>query len=256
MPPPNSPLKPAHVSPSLRTGSSPPALAPSYELKFLLPVAAAAEVEAWARASLQPDPHGVAALGGAYEVTTLYLDTPRHDVFFRAPELDGAKLRLRRYGAEDVVYLEQKRRRGDVVEKRRTKVRGGEVARLEGAVAPDWAGAWFRGEVDARGFRPMCNLTYLRTAYFGSADHGGFRLTLDRGVRAAKASAWEARPAGAAEGIAIGATETVCELKFRNAMPQPFKALVARLGLASSGLSKYRRACVAGQFIPGVKRDA
>ena len=197
----------------------------------------------WAQSAMQPDPHGEPALGGAYEISTLYLDTPRFDVYHRARELKGTKLRLRRYGTGALAYLERKQRRGDRVRKRRSSVPEPETARLGAAPAGEWAGAWFHEEIAARGFRPVCALTYLRTAFFGSADHGTFRLTLDRDIRAARAYGWGIpRSAG---GILIAEDVVVCELKFRSAMPQPLKQLVARAGLSPSALSKYRRACLA-----------
>ena len=237
--------RPAHTSPSLRTGSAPPAVQPSFELKFLLAENVAGAVESWARASLQPDPHGVPALAGAYGITTLYLDTPRFDVFHRAPELEGGKLRLRSYGAGGLVYLERKKRQGNRVEKRRTAESEGEIGKIESAPAAGGPGDWFRAEVVARSFRPACLLTYLRTAFFGTADHGGFRLTLDRRIVCARASGWAVAPVGAESGAHLAAGQVVCELKFRTAMPLPLKDLVARLGLATSPVSKYRQACVA-----------
>jgi hypothetical protein len=218
---------------------------PAWEIKFLLPAKTAAAVEEWARWEMGPDPHGDPARGGAYEVTTLYPDTPGFDVFHRVKEFERRKVRVRSYGAGGPAFLERKSRRKDRVSKRRTAVPASEVPRLGSPPSPGpWAGEWFHDEVADRGFRPVCAVSYLRTAFLGAADEGPFRLTLDRGIRCAPASGWSV-PSVDGKGIPVGIPggEVVCELKFRDAMPQPFKLLVARLALAPSGLSKYRRAC-------------
>src|SRR6185369_16430548 len=149
----------------------------AFEQKFLVTPEVAARVAAWARAQMRPDPHGDphAAEGGGsscsgdYFVTTLYLDTPDFAVFHRAPELQGAKYRIRRYGAEPVAWLEKKVRTGDRVHKRRLRVELPEIARLG-------APRWFDEEVADLGLAPTCAVAYRRTAFLGSGDHGPFRL--------------------------------------------------------------------------------
>lgn len=214
---------------------------PGWEIKFLLPGESAAPVEEWARSEMTPDPHG----RPDYEVTTLYLDTPRFDLLHRAGEFDRGTIRVRTYGNGGPAFLERKRRRRDRVRKRRTEIPASEVGRLAAAPGGEpWAGDWFRDEVAAAGFRPVCAVAFLRTAFSGGAGPGEYRLTVDRGIRCAPASAWEvpAVPPGAAP-VEVPGGGAVCELKFPGAMPAPFKALAARLGLEPAGLSKYRRAC-------------
>ncbi|MCE9583500.1 MAG: polyphosphate polymerase domain-containing protein [Planctomycetes bacterium] len=236
------------LSPSLRTGEDAELLA--FELKFLLEEPAAGGIERWAREALRPDPHGLESLGGAYDVTTTYLDTPGFDVFHRVRELQGAKLRLRRYGGGGMVWLERKQRRGERVQKRRTAVPAGEVGRLGGeGPGGEWAGDWFREEIGARGFRPACMVGYRRSAWHGDGDHGGFRMTLDRGIRGAAAAGWQ--PAMPARSIEPAGGKVVCELKFAAAMPQMFKELVARFGLAVVSMSKYRTMCEAAGLVTG-----
>jgi hypothetical protein len=222
----------------------------AYEVKFLVAETVAAEIKAWALERLKLDPHADPATG-TYEVTTLYLDTPHFDVFHRAKDLKDAKYRLRRYSLGREVYLERKTRRKDRVEKRRTAVPVEELSRLgEATLLPGWAGEWFWEDVRARAFAPVCRLTYERTAFFGESDHGPFRLTLDRRIRGVASHDWGVERVDG-EGRRIAPESVVCELKFRSAMPAAFKALVARLGLASSGVSKYRRACVATSLVSG-----
>src|SRR5690606_22012896 len=115
----------------------------------------AAAVQAWAHNSMQPDAYGDPQRGGAYETTTLYLDTPEHDVYHRSRQHRRRKFRLRRYGEEPRIYLERKTRRGDRVQKWRSDVPLDELAALHTSdYLAGWSGAWFHERVQARALRP------------------------------------------------------------------------------------------------------
>src|SRR6185503_15586261 len=43
----------------------------------------------------------------------------------------------------------------------------------------DWSGRWFERRLRARDLRPVCQVTYLRTARVGATAAGPFRLTID-----------------------------------------------------------------------------
>jgi hypothetical protein len=217
----------------------------AFEQKFLVAAEVGARVAAWARAEMRPDPHGDAI--GEYGVTTVYLDTPDFAVFHRAPELHGAKYRIRRYGAETVAWLEKKVRSGDRVQKRRVRVGLPEIARLDAA-------RWFDEEIRDLGLAPTCVVAYRRTAWFGSGDHGPFRLTLDRAIEGAEHRAWELGSNGAPS-HALLQDRVVCELKFRNALPQLFKKLLADVGLEPSSFSKYRRMAIAAGLVEAKHAD-
>jgi hypothetical protein len=165
--------------------------APAYELKFLLGQAQAERVECWARRHLAFDPHADPARGHAYRVHTLYLDTPRLDVFHRAPSYKRHKFRVRQYGDEPFVFLERKTKTGDRVAKRRTRVADDELARLDGfSPDADWAGHWFRRRLGTRGLRPSYQVSYDRVAHVGHSADGPLRLTLDHRVRCVPADGW------------------------------------------------------------------
>ena len=230
-------LSPSLVGEDGDTVAVPPA---AFEQKFLVTPEIAARVSAWARAGLRPDPHGDPA-GGDYFVTTLYLDTPDFAVFHRAPELHGAKYRIRRYGAEAVAWLEKKVRTGDRVQKRRVRVELPEIARLG-------APRWFDEEVADLGLAPTCAVAYRRTAFLGSGDHGPFRLTLDHALEGTARRAWDLAAAGDPR-HALVPDRVVVELKFRDALPHLFKQLLAEVGLEPSGFSKYRRLAVAAGLV-------
>ncbi|NUN50385.1 MAG: polyphosphate polymerase domain-containing protein [Candidatus Brocadiae bacterium] len=241
----NSPDRPASRAPVPAAASpSLSAAARAFELKFLVGDGTARAIESWADRAMIPDPHGEPARGGAYEVTTVYLDTPALDVFHRAPETGGDKHRLRRYGGSGDLWLERKTRAGERVSKRRDRIPDVEVGWLAGAGAPaGWGPAWFLDEVEGRLLRPVAAVAYLRRAYFGASGPGRFRLTLDREIQGARASGWSVPVAGG-RGCRLLAEGAVCELKFTDSLPAQFRALVSDLGLSSSGFSKYRRACV------------
>jgi hypothetical protein len=213
-------------------------------VKFALGEADAAEVERWAFEEMRPDPHADAS--GAYEVTTLYLDTPDFDVYHRARELGGAKYRVRRYGGAGPLFLEKKVRKGNRVRKQRVEV--GNAANLPCVMPP--SAAWFSDEVAALAMRPVCVLSYRRTAFISRDERRNFRLTLDRSIRGVASGDWRVTPVNG-EGHPICAGRVVCEIKFEDALPDGFKRLVARLRLSPSRMSKYRRACAAGNLVRG-----
>ena len=230
------------LSPSLvgNDGDAVDAALPSFEQKYLVAPDVAARVAAWARAELRPDPHGDAA-SGDYPVATLYLDTSDFAVFHRSPELRGAKYRIRRYGDEPFAWLERKVRAGDRVQKRRVRVGLPEIARLG-------APRWFDEEIRDLRLAPTCAVAYRRTAFFGSGDHGPFRITLDQALEGAARRAWDFAPDGAPAHVLL-ADRVVCELKFRDALPHLFKRLLAEVGLEPSSFSKYRRAALAAKLV-------
>jgi VTC domain len=211
---------------------------PSFELKFLLDEALALRVEERIREQLTPDPHGDAALGGAYHTTTLYVDTPYRDVFHRSPRYKRHKYRLRRYGLEASIYLERKSRDGDRVWKQRTRVSGLESAVLDSTqIEPDWAGAWFHEALLDRGLRPVCLVYYRRLAFAGMTSEGPVRVTMDRELAGAPTHGWEVRHC---PGRSFLTDCVIVELKFRAALPAVFKDLVREFCLNPRSASKYR----------------
>ena len=227
-------------------GCEPPSLAtardgggPAFELKFLLDEARAQEVEAWARGRLALDPHGDPALGGAYWTTSLYFDTPELDVYHRSPGYKSRKFRVRRYGAAPCAFLERKSKRGDRVEKRRTAVPDEELALLVRPLSvTTWPGHWFHQSLLTRRLGPACRIVYQRTAYVGSCADGPLRLTLDRRLCGALGRDWCVGPPEGTLPLLRG--QVILELKFRAALPGPFKELVRAKKLSPSGVSKYR----------------
>ncbi|MBM3995600.1 MAG: polyphosphate polymerase domain-containing protein [Planctomycetes bacterium] len=231
-------LESAALSPSLWKNREEPA----FEIKFQLSQEQARQVALWAREHLQLDPHNRPELDDSYRIHGLYFDTPTLDVFHRSDGYKKKKYRLRKYGGNDSIFLEQKRKSGGKVAKRRVQVEHAELARL--AVAPtddlSWIGAWFHRRIAVRQLQPICLISYQRQAFFGQNAEGPLRLTLDRNIRAARAQEWTV--AEVLDGLAMLSDSVLLELKFRRHMPGLFKGLMQDLSLTPGPLSKYRLA--------------
>jgi hypothetical protein len=211
----------------------------AYEVKFLLDESQARELAARVAGKLALDPYADPAMGDAYLTTSLYTDTPGFDVYRRAEGYARDKFRVRRYGASGPVFVERKTKSGEKVRKLRTKVESPEVGKFAApSLNGEWAGRWFHSELLAKRLRPVCRVAYERVAYTGVADGGVVRVTFDRNVRGVVAGDWKLEAVGSAPELLPG--RVVCEFKFRTAMPALFRGLVADMGLAPAGVSKYR----------------
>ena len=185
------------------------------EIKFLLDEGQAPAIRAWARANLQPDPHGGGPFTDAYTTSTLYFDTRQLDVFNRRSSFGRAKYRVRRYGDATSVFFERKLRQPGVLIKRRTLDSIDAMQRLEQDEADaGWVGHWFHRRLLARRLRPVCQVTYDRTARVASTAEGLVRLTLDGNLRAASIGAPAFVP-DAGEPFLAG--HNILELKYRRA---------------------------------------
>jgi len=193
---------------------------------------------------MQADPHAAGEFGDSYQTTSLYFDTRDFDIYHRRGSFGRGKYRVRRYGRAPEIFLERKLRNQDLVSKRRS-IAGIEELKLlrEEEPPPDWAGRWFHRRLLARELRPVCQISYLRTARVGEADTGPIRLTIDQDIRALplEQSTFDYSD----DGRAIAPDQYVLELKFTREMPALFKQLVARYKLKPQAMSKYRRAAEA-----------
>src|SRR5262249_32058705 len=174
-----------------------------------------------------------------YRTTSLYFDTPELDVYHRTPSYRRRKFRVRRYGATPGFFLERKSKWGDRVEKRRTPVPEEELALLAHPMSiVTWPGHWFHRRLLLRRLRPACQIVYQRTAYVGSCAEGPLRLTLDRRLHGVLTEEWNLTPFEG--GLPLLTGRVILELKFRAALPMPFKEVVASLRLSPHTVSKYR----------------
>ena len=225
---------------------------PPYELKFLVSEAVTARVIEWAAAHLAPDPHAGASREDGYRVTSLYLDTPRLDVYHRRGSYGRAKYRLRRYDSAPTLFLERKCKVKGRVRKRRTEVRPEELEQLAAAdLDPTWPGRWFARRMALRGLVPTCLISYERVARVGAGLAGPLRMTVDRSFLCRPSSTLAVPHLG--EGEVLFAGQGVVELKYRVTMPPLFKSLLRELGLTPARASKYRSGIKSCGLGPGVR---
>ncbi len=235
----------ASLSPSLRPGREEPA----YEMKFLLDRDKAAAIFQWAKEKLTLDPHGDPRFDHAYRVHSLYLDTADFDVLKKSPRYKRKKYRLRRYGDEPTVFLEQKRKVGSRVTKRRTKIEETEMQRLlDPSPLADWVGEWFHRRLHDRKLRPSCQISYERFAFFGESLDGPLRLTMDRNLHAARAEDWQVPTT--LGGMSLLNDEMLLELKYQSHVPALFKNMLHDFGVMAKPMSKYRLAAAKCGFEP------
>lgn len=219
------------------------------ELKFFVQPDVAAGVRDWARHKLQPDPHGNGSARDEYRITSLYFETELFDVFNRRGSFGRSKYRIRRYGAEEVVYLERKLKTNGLVAKRRSPADTPEIIRLADLEADGkWTGSWYHRRLLLRRLKPICQISYERTARVAATSHGPVRLTMDENLRAIPARAYTFQPDENC--LSVAPSNVVIELKYRGETPAIFKELIEKFALSPKKMSKYRLAAVALGLVP------
>lgn len=210
------------------------------EIKFLVDPVLGNKVRDWARANLDPDPHGKGSTRDQYGITSVYFDTGNLDVFFRRRSFGRCKFRARRYGDSDAVFLERKLTRPGLVTKRRTLVPI-EVAshNLNGSVSErGWPGEWFERRLKVRQLVPISQVSYTRTARVIPAENGGMhRLTLDEDIRVVPA---DSLAFAAGTGAPVLADQVILEMKYSRGFPEAFQRLIDEFALVPESASKYR----------------
>lgn len=240
---PRSAAEPAAEPDPVVTEPVSPALAAARgacELKFLVPESTATALAERVSQLLSPDVH--AAAGAGYLINTLYLDTPQFDIYRRIGLFGRRKFRLRRYGSESLIWLEQKRKNSGRVRKRRNPVTDTNIPWLTtpAASAPHPA-EWFRLRCSARQLSPVCQVTYRRLAWTGTAADGPIRLTIDDQIAAAPALSWDV-PTAPLAGDRLIPGHRIVEMKFCQILPTLFRTLIQDFRLEVTSFSKYRTA--------------
>jgi hypothetical protein len=227
---------PLHESPSLRRNAANEPRA--YELKFLLTPHQAAEVESRLAQSLSLDPHADPTCGNGYRVTTLYCDTPNRDVYHRRGRYKLFKLRLRRYGLVNQIFLERKAKRKDLVRKRRSIMELDDLRWFTESNNLSGFAGWYHRQLRRNQLEPTCLVEYLRTAYFGTSEESPIRLTFDRHIRGGLMHEWSFQLPARVEPVLVD--RVVCEFKFRGVLPSMFKSVIEAMQLIPGRVSKYR----------------
>ena len=214
------------------------------EIKFLVSLPVAEQIRAWSRLHLQPDPNASGEAGDGYQITSLYFDTEKFDVFHRKGSFGRSKYRIRRYGPDVKAFLERKLKTRGLVSKRRSTVQLNELDRLAAAeLDQQWTGYWYHRRLLARRLRPVCQITYSRTARISMTSVGPIRLTMDDAVRAVPVNGLEFR--GLHEGVTLAEDQVIIELKYRRDTPVLFKRMIDEFALTPQAVSKYRLAASA-----------
>ena len=208
------------------------------ETKFLVDAATVADVKAWARASLGPDPHGSGEFGDEYATTSLYFDTPAFDVYRRINSYARGKFRVRRYGLLDFIFLERKMRTDRLLAKRRTTVDLESLRHIgEPEADPRWPGYWFHRRLLFRGLRPFVQISYDRTARLSIVDGDPVRFTVDTNLRVLPMPDRAFLPG---TGFPVIEHQAIVEMKYRRTLPAILRRGVEMFRLTPVAISKYR----------------
>lgn len=222
-----------------------------YELKYLLPDRLVPAVRAAIRPLCVLDEH--ARTNGSYPIRSHYLDTDRFDLFFanEREQRDRFKARIRSYpGTDAPVFLEIKRRVGDVILKSRAALREGDWQRVLASPAEaartERAGViQFVDRVHRFHLRPRLMVEYDREAYESTIDDYA-RVTFDRRivcqVKETLGNEVDTRRWRHVDHPAqTRSIENVCvlELKFERRPPRWMRNMVQSLDLVRLSFSKY-----------------
>lgn len=224
------------------------------EMKFQLDATLSLQVREWARDRLGVDANCNSQSGDTYDISTLYLDTPEMDILNRTGRIGSAKHRIRRYGDEQTLWLETKRKRKMVVRKNRTAVFESDyLSRSTGSFTEPWCGDWFFDRIAKRQLQPAIQIAYRRFARVATLDGESMRLTIDSEMHARSVHRWSVgrRSCGNSGTTPFGACE-ILELKFHNLMPCLFKELLQTFAIPATAFSKYRSAVAAHENLEPV----
>lgn len=211
------------------------------EMKFLISPGCADAIREWSRARMTPDPYAGGPCGDEYQVTSLYLETEDFAVYERRGSFARSKYRVRRYGTSEHIYLERKLKTRNRVGKLRSIVDRGEAGWLDREETPKrWSGHWFHQRIQARDLRPVCQISYSRTARLGLSEGGPIRLTLDRELRAIPVGSYEFAPTD--DAVVLQPDARILEIKYKLEIPGLFKELMHQFDLRPTAVSKYRMA--------------
>ena len=217
------------------------------EVKFVVDLQKAEGIREWACLHLLADPHGGGLTGDAYRISSLYLDNDNFDVLRRVGSFGRAKYRIRRYGASSEVFLERKMKSRGLISKKRTIVGVDDLPRVAELQADrEWAGYWYHRRLIARSLRPVCQISYNRTARVASNAHGAIRFTMDQDISAVCVTG--PRFDAASQPVLLNQGLAIVELKFRKQMPEMFEQFMTEFNLQPQPASKYRIAGAALGF--------
>jgi hypothetical protein len=220
------------------------------------------------RSVCERDPN--AGPDGRYAIRSLYFDTPMRDLYNANQEerSDRFKLRVRSYPAssDSKVFLELKRRVGDVIVKSRagvspdgwaTLIREPQrLGDLDQSVGEREAATRFLHRMHRYHLEPAVLVEYDREAFFSTVDDYA-RVTFDFAVRCqsrrhvdlgANEQGW--RPVDHPRRLSLQHSMVIVELKFGSMVPRWMMRLVQRFELIRYAFSKYCFSIEAQELLP------
>jgi len=235
-------------------------LSQRFECKYWIPEGQVPSLCALLDAQMIPDAFALKSDDHAYDIHSLYLDTPGLKLFHAAKqgERNRFKLRLRFYDhAPETVFAEMKSRKGEVIQKKRSAVPAADVPALVLGHLPS---QYPPAEYDALlsfsrssallAARPLSCVSYRRQAWQAAEDGSQIRVTLDRAVRSEIRKHFVFTPAGA-DAVPLFSGYQILELKYTNRFPGWFHELVWRFNLLQCGAAKYAQGIEASPLMGG-----
>lgn len=216
------------------------------EFKYLLPAARIGQLRAAMEGIARHDPYADAQ--GTYVIRSLYLDSPDLKLFDANTHETGDrfKVRVRCYpGASAPVFLEVKRRSGDVILKTRIRVPAESWPGLLRDPGPSPKVRAFVDLCERHDLRPTALVEYRREAWASDIDDYA-RVTFDTRISAAQAEGWDLdpsrpcwRPIDHPAATLTWEPVGVVELKFAGPAPVWMHRMVSRMELTRYAFSKY-----------------
>jgi hypothetical protein len=219
-----------------------------YELKYYVSESKAQAVMAFVQTLLPVDKYSE-KLGGAYPISTLYLDS--HNLQLCRESIEGHKnrfkLRIRSY-TDDPSYpcfLEIKRRMNGICMKDRARMSPASVPELFSGTYRDKTGEndhafnQFMLYLKTINAGPMMKVRYNRFAFEGKGKNR-VRVTFDRQIACKAVTAPDVSLNGPGWQYLSG-SGVVLEIKFTDKYPQWLHQLVSMFGLQRQSFSKYAR---------------
>ncbi|HEV8377593.1 MAG TPA: polyphosphate polymerase domain-containing protein [Tepidisphaeraceae bacterium] len=224
-----------------------------YELKYIIDEVTARSVRDFARSYLQRDEHAIPAMGHAYPIYSVYLDSPGWTLYNATVQgmKNRYKLRIRYYNdnPKSPVFFELKRRVHDVILKDRACVKRQSVYELLRGRCPNRDDLLNPSDLDSysalRQFMDLAGninadgrtiVYYEREAWVTPTDDN-VRLTFDRNLAGVR---WDGRFIPPKEGwYHPRLPGVILELKFDNRFPLWMRELVRTFDLYRVSFAKY-----------------
>ena len=216
-----------------------------FEIKYLVPHAAARRTITALEPYTVPDAHSVGEWG--YPIYSVYWDSPQLTLFWE--KIEGLKyrrkLRFRRYGHDPGVFVEIKQRMDRTLQKRRARISEDEARELFGS---ERGNAPLRTPEDPvvseaivlrhrYQLEPRMAISYSRRALYGVYD-ADLRVTFDYRVQYRTSDIYIARRFDCGSYI-IDPRLVVMEIKYSERVPTWLCKLTSKEGFQMIRLSKY-----------------